>query len=64
MQECEFIEKCPVFQKCRTGALEKVFSVRYCKGSQLENCERRKLKKTGQEVPPDLLPNGKLFEVN
>jgi len=59
MTECEFIEKCPIFQKCQTGMIEGVFGVRYCKGSQLENCERRKLKKDGKEVPLNLLPNGK-----
>ncbi len=59
MTECEFLATCPVFAKCTTGAIKEVFNIKYCKGSQLENCERRKLKKAGSEVPATLLPNGK-----
>jgi hypothetical protein len=58
MAECEFLTKCPIFEKCQTGVIKGVFSIRYCKGNELEKCERRKLKKTGKEVPIDLLPNG------
>ena len=62
MAECEFIEKCPVFEKCKTGVIKGVFGTRYCKGQELENCERRKLKKAGKEVPLTLLPNGEHLE--
>ena len=58
MAECEFIAKCPVFEKCKTGIIKAAFGTKYCKGNQMENCERRKLKYAGKEVPPSLLPNG------
>lgn len=58
MAECEFIAKCPIFEKCQTGVIKGVFGIKYCKGSSLEDCERRKLKKAGKDVPPSLLPNG------
>lgn len=61
MSECEFTPKCPVFEKCQTGVIKAVFSIKYCKGFQLDECERRKLKKAGKEVPPNLLPNGEFL---
>lgn len=62
MTECEFIAKCPVFEKCKTGVIKGVFGRLYCQGTKLEDCERRKLKKAGKEVPVTLLPNGEHME--
>ena len=58
MPDCEFLQKCPVFEKCTTGVIKGVFARLYCQGSKLEECERRRLKMNGAEVPPSLLPNG------
>ncbi len=62
MAECEYLNKCPVFEKCQSGVLKSVFVTMYCKGSKLEDCARRKLKKAGKEVPLCLLPDGKIME--
>lgn len=62
MAECEFIAKCPVFEKCTTGALKNVFITNYCKGYKMEKCARRVLKLSGKEIPENLLPNGDLFD--
>ncbi len=62
MNSCEYLEKCPVFEKCQTGFIKKVFAIKYCQGSELANCERRKLKSAGMAVPLTLLPNGEHME--
>lgn len=62
MADCEYIANCPVFEKCRTGVIKNVFNIKYCRGSELENCARRILKKAGKEVPLSLLPNGEHLE--
>ena len=58
MAECEYLDKCPVFEKSTTGVIKGVFAVMYCKGGKLEECERRKLKKADKDVPDNLLPSG------
>jgi hypothetical protein len=58
MADCEFVEKCPIFEKSKTGIIKAAFGTKYCKGSSMEECARRKLKHAGQEVPEKLLPNG------
>ncbi|MFA5519423.1 MAG: hypothetical protein WDA74_09220 [Spirochaetota bacterium] len=62
MTQCEFIENCPVFEKCHTGVIKGIFHIKYCKGSELENCARRILRNAGKEVPISLLPNGEHLE--
>ena len=57
-KDCEFMEKCPIYGKFSFEGLENVFIALYCKGD-FDNCERKKLKISGQEVPEKLLPNGK-----
>jgi len=54
---CANIQKCPMFPKFRTEALQKIFKAGYCEG-RYENCERWKRSRAGQRVPPTLLPNG------
>ncbi len=58
MGDCEYLAKCPIFAKFYTEGLKNIFIGSYCKGTKQEDCARKKLKKTGQEVPPTLLPNG------
>jgi len=64
MANCEFLEKCPIFQKCQAGLLDKIFIRYYCEGYKLELCARRILKKSGKEVPATLLPSGENIEKN
>jgi hypothetical protein len=58
IQECEFLEKCPIFNRFRTEGAKNVWIGFYCKGVQQSSCVRRLLKKAGKEVPITLLPNG------
>lgn len=59
---CEFLEKCPIFERTKKGILDKVFITLYCEGPQLEKCERRILKKNGKDVPLVLLPTGEYYD--
>jgi hypothetical protein len=54
--DCQFIEKCPMFQYFTTSA-KHVYIQMYCKGN-FERCKRRKLRVAGQAVPEGLLPYG------
>ena len=63
MADCEYLTTCPIFEKSESKVIEGVFASMYCKGSRMELCERRKLKKMGKEVPETLLPNGKHLEL-
>ena len=60
--ECEYLSKCPIFGKFRAEGNRNVWISFYCTGPKQEECERKKLKKTGAQVPTNLLPNGKVLE--
>jgi hypothetical protein len=55
-QNCEFIEKCPMFRYFRSVA-KMIYQDMYCQGKFVD-CERRKLRLAEQPVPANLLPNG------
>ena len=57
-QECEFLMACPIFQKFSLQSTKNVYVTTYCKGSRLDDCERRKLRRAGREAPLTLLPDG------
>lgn len=61
---CEFFQQCPIFEKCKMGALSGAFIFLYCEGTKMDECERRILKRTGKSVPLNLLPNGEYFDPN
>jgi hypothetical protein len=61
---CEFLKTCPIFEKSKMGAVTGAFIFLYCEGPKMADCERRKLKKEGQEVPLSLLPNGEFYNPN
>jgi hypothetical protein len=58
MPVCEFAHSCPIFNKSITGAIRGIYSVLFCKGSRLNECERRKRILEGVDVPITLLPTG------
>lgn len=57
---CEYIEKCPAYQYFNTGDFEKFVYIteKYCLSGNNVNCERFKLRRSGNEVPASLLPDG------
>jgi hypothetical protein len=58
---CSHISTCPLFPLFTLKASLSVWQVHYCNG-KFETCERLKLSKAGQRVPPNLLPNGKSLD--
>ena len=58
MPVCEFYESCPIFNKSMTGMIERIYAVVFCKGARMKECERRKRKQEGENVPRTLLPTG------
>ena len=62
MTDCEYIQGCPMFQKFTLDANKQFWIRTYCKTEGGEGCARKALRKQGkraEEVPEDLLPNGK-----
>lgn len=59
---CPRVSGCPLFPKLSMQASLVVWKTMYCEGTAFERCERFKLAKSGQKVPPTLLPNGKVLE--
>jgi hypothetical protein len=60
---CSHAATCPLFPLFTLKASLAVWQVHYCDG-RFESCERLKLAKAGQRVPPNLLPNGKSLDPN
>ena len=56
MQPCEFLEKCPIWQRFNAD-VKLVWINAYCKGPKQGRCARRKLARNGRPVPENLLPN-------
>jgi len=63
MPDCPFLERCPVFKKFKSEGLANYWISIYCKGENQDECERKKLAETNQQVPLGLLPNGTYLEV-
>ncbi|MFZ5472078.1 MAG: hypothetical protein ACOZIN_21825 [Myxococcota bacterium] len=59
---CPHIPSCELYAQFRLESLLKVWKVNYCEG-QFHNCARYTLGCSGEKVPKNLLPNGKLLEV-
>lgn len=59
--ECENLEKCPIFKQFRVEGLANVWIRLYCKGSSQPNCIRKQKKAAGEELPPNMLPDGSLL---
>ncbi len=58
---CSHVSSCPLFSLFTLKASLSVWQIHYCNG-QFETCERLKLARQGQRVPPNLLPNGKSLD--
>jgi len=61
--ECELLKKCGFFKKYAGSneILLKGFINTYCKGTKMDECERKKYrKKHGTPPPDDMMPNGKM----
>ena len=54
---CEYMDKCPMFQKFEAESILRFWIQNFCKGEH-EKCQRKVLRKAGKEVPLNLLPNG------
>lgn len=57
MSDCEFLQKCPVWERFRSD-IKNIWIKNYCRGPLQEKCARRQLCQDGQPVPDTLLPNG------
>jgi len=57
---CECIEKCAAYKYFSISDFEKFAEItkRYCLSENNVNCERFKLRKSGEVVPENLLPDG------
>jgi len=60
VSHCEFIKKCVAYKYFGVSDFEKFVEItkRYCLSENNVNCERFKLKKSGEVVPESLLPDG------
>lgn len=63
MQSCDRMEKCSLFQHFALKSSLTVWTSSYCKGD-FSRCERFKLATAGQQIPSNLLPNGKMLHVS
>ena len=59
MAACPLQERCALHQSIGTREALRVWESFYCEGA-FSRCERFKLASAGAEVPPRLLPNGRL----
>jgi len=56
--DCPYLDDCPIFAKFSSEGLANIWISGYCKKDGGRNCERKKLRDAGKEVPITLLPNG------
>jgi len=62
MSECEFLEKCPIFQKYKDEWIPEDWIVsKYCKGRH-DKCKRKEIRLTGAVPSPSMLPNGTFLD--
>ncbi|HDP69953.1 MAG TPA: hypothetical protein ENN38_03970 [Actinobacteria bacterium] len=59
MSECPNLEKCPFFKNLSLASTAEVLKNNYCRDN-FENCARKKIKDSGEPVPENLWPNGKM----
>jgi len=61
METCQFVSKCPIFNKFRNEVVKDFWVNSYCRRDAGAHCARKKLRDAGKgpgEVPITLLPNG------
>lgn len=58
-EPCAFTEKCPIFiMFCQD--VQNIYLNLYCL-NHYQQCKRRALRLSGQNVPPNMLPNGRMM---
>ena len=65
MSECEYVEGCPMFKRLKLEPIKQFWMETYCMNNEGGDCARKALRKQGKtrdEVPEDLLPNGKYMK--
>lgn len=58
---CPSQETCPLFALFTMKATAMLWRVNYCEGTHL-TCARQRLAAQGEDVPQNLLPNGRFLE--
>lgn len=61
MSECPNLAGCPIFNKFKNEGAANFWISSYCKG-RFQRCKRKELREQGQQVPPNMLPNGNLMD--
>ena len=61
---CEMLVICPIYKKLSIKDFDKFLQITkdFCLSENNANCERLKIKKTGNTPPADLMPDGSSFE--
>lgn len=59
---CPHVESCALYPHFKLQSLLQVWKINYCEGD-FSRCERFKLSCSGDKVPLNLLPNGKLLDI-
>jgi hypothetical protein len=58
MQDCEYLATCPIFDRFKLEGIKNFWIRLYCQGERQAKCARKAIKRSGELVPKDLLPNG------
>ena len=65
MENCEFVEKCPIFGRFKHEGAKNIWLQYYCLNKHGDTCQRKKLRKAGKsplEIPSSMLPNGLVLD--
>jgi len=62
MSCCERVDKCPLFAQFNLKSSLQIWKALYCDGD-FTRCRRFQIASTGAQVPPNLLPNGRMLHV-
>lgn len=57
---CELLDRCPIFKELSNKDFDTFVQITedYCLSEKKMDCERFKIKKSGDKPPPDLMPDG------
>ena len=63
---CEFSDKCPMYFHVVTNDFKELISMtkKYCFSENYSNCARYKIRKSGENPPKELYPDGKLIKLS
>lgn len=56
-KKCPYLEGCRMYKYLRLQSLKEMYITHFCQGN-FEECQRKKLRDSGQMVPDKLLPTG------